>query len=71
MIPTFENKVPFSDGNGSGRQKAVFITNISSLGFFDAIGVHCVLTEDFFFVLVLCFHYCQIDDCCCFICKRV
>ena len=46
MIPTFENNVPFSDGNGSGRQKAVLI-NISSLGLFDAIGVQCVLTEDF------------------------
>ena len=25
----------------------------------------------FCFVLVLCFHYCKIDDCCCFICKKV
>ena len=70
MIRTFENNVPFSDANGSGRQKAVLI-NISSLGNFDAIGVQCVLTEDLFFALVLCFHYCKIDDCCCFICKKV
>ena len=50
MIPTFENKVPFSDGNGSGRQKAVFITNISFTGIFLMQLVFTVFLLKIFFL---------------------